>query len=706
METISSQSTINIDIPQLPIDVIIHIMSYLSISDRMAAGLVNRIWHEASLTTKFIDQQLVILGPPRIDNLNDVLHILEHSFRPFYNFIFKEVELKSTMSLWRQYGPFMKSLHLFCCDFSEKTLIGILKHCNNLKTLHISSCRECLMSGRLLEDDSDIKELSEKLKFLHELSLTYNRYLSDALFNKFISICPNVNTLSLKGCEISFHCGLYKKFYPNNNVITYASESVLTFLNILQYIISSAKQLKHVDFSHTLIDGTALATLSKLENLRLETLKLQHCNQLTIIGIRTLTYHQIHLKLLDISFCTRITDVSLVVICKHLKQLESLNIRRCRAVTDSGIQQIQLLRNLRELDISECEQLTSKCITDGLCNELQNNLQCNNNEMDIKADNIDLNVQEADCSTKNDIRNDKMLKLSVNALNLDESCIRCIVKCFPHLRYLDVGYCFIAVTDITIQKIFEELIFLRTLKVTHCDRITDAGLMGIDTSDNIDIQSLQLNVTDKQPESLLRISLRSRAEEEIVCDANRTCYIKNLWKNISTSSPVTIPTFSLTRLKGLRELDLSGCSRITDVSLTHNFAFIELRVLSLRKCCQITHVGLEYLAKNNSAIEELDLTQCYNISDLGVSYLAIYLHRLKRLHLQGCIQLTNQSLEYIQENCKSLQYLDIRHCKKITTFEIRNLPFLHMEYTQPTENNLLLDNNVHAPIPIPPSIYK
>lgn len=141
------------------------------------------------------------------------------------------------------------------------------------------------------------------------------------------------------------------------------------------------------------------------------------------------------------------------------------------------------------------------------------------------------------------------------------------------------------------QKIFEELVLLRTLKVTHCDRITDAGLMGIDTSDNIDIQSLQINVTDKPLESL-RISLRSRAEEEIVCDANRTCYIKNLWKNTATASPITMPAFSLTRLKGLRELDLSGCSRITDVSLKHNFSFIELKALSLRKCCQVKYYDL------------------------------------------------------------------------------------------------------------------
>ncbi|KAK2584692.1 hypothetical protein KPH14_007028 [Odynerus spinipes] len=697
----SSHNKINVDVPQLPIDVIIHILSYLSMSDRLAAGLVNRIWHEASLATEFIDQQLVILGPPRIDNLNDVLHILEHSSRPFFNFIFKEVELKSTMPLWVQYGPFMKSLHLFCCDFSEKTLVEILKHCDSLKTLHISACRECLMSGRLLEDDSDIKELSEKLQFLHELSLTYNRYLSDSLFNKFVSICPNINTLSLKGCEISFHCGLYKKFYPNNNMITYASESVLTFLNILQYIISNAKQLKHLDFSHTLIDGTALATLSKLEDLQLETLKLQHCNQLTIIGIRTLAHHQIHLKLLDISFCTRITDVGLIVICKHLKQLESLNIRRCRAVTDNGVQQIRLLQNLKELDISECEQLTSACITNGLCSESQNTLQCNDNVMDMKPENINLNAQSTDCFEQNDIRKNKMLKLSVNALNLDESCIKCIVEYFPNLRHLDVGYCFTAVTDVTMQTIFEKLLFLRTLKVTHCDRITDAGLMGMDTSDNIDTQSFQCNVVEKPSEPLLRISLRSRAEEDIVRDANRTCYIKKLCKNISTSSPLTTPAFSLTCLKGLRELDLSGCSRITDVSLKHNFSFIELRVLSLRKCCQITHAGLEYLAKNNPAIEELDLTQCYNISDLGISYLVTYLHRLKRLHLQGCIQLTNQSLNYIQENCKSLQYLDIRYCKKITIFGLGNLPFLHMEYTQPTENSSLLDSNMFAPIPPP-----
>lgn len=52
---------------QLPIDVIIHILSYLSTSDRMSAGLVNQTWHEASLAMKFLDQEELVLGRPHAE---------------------------------------------------------------------------------------------------------------------------------------------------------------------------------------------------------------------------------------------------------------------------------------------------------------------------------------------------------------------------------------------------------------------------------------------------------------------------------------------------------------------------------------------------------------------------------------------------------------------------------------------------------------
>lgn len=91
---------------------IIHVLSYLSTSDKLAAGLVNKTWYEASLAMKFVDQIELILGRPRADNLNEVIELLQHSTRPFYHFVFREVELKRNMPIWDQYGPRMKSLAL------------------------------------------------------------------------------------------------------------------------------------------------------------------------------------------------------------------------------------------------------------------------------------------------------------------------------------------------------------------------------------------------------------------------------------------------------------------------------------------------------------------------------------------------------------------------------------------------------------------
>ncbi|XP_043786799.1 F-box/LRR-repeat protein 2-like isoform X2 [Apis laboriosa] len=650
---------------QLPIDVIIHILSYLSTSDRMSAGLVNQTWHEASLAMKFLDQEELVLGRPHADNLNEVIELLQHSTRPFYHFVFREIELKRNMPIWDQYGPHMKSLVLLCCDLSEKTLVEIFKCCKSLKILRINACRECLMSGRLLEDENDIKELSETFKNVQELSLGYNRFLSDALFNRLVAICPNLESLSLIGCQISFHYGLYKKFYPQNISFSEASKSILTFLNTLQYLKQQAHKLKHLNFGYTLIDGNALATLSALQDLKLESLMLQSCYQLTIEGIKGLTQYQTYLKILDISFCVRITDASLLCICKNLTKLETLRIKRCRAVTDIGIKYIKLLKKLQELDISEDELLTEK-------NDL---------------------IEET-------TRKENMRVLSANALHLHEESIECITKSFPNLRQLELSYCFNGVTDKTIQMIFKELVHLQTLKISHCDEVSDAGLTGMGTGNHEYVEKIQVVHKPEFTESRLRISLRSKAEEEIVRDADRKREIMHLCENVfQPLNPFS--GFSLIRLKCLQELDLSGCNRITDVSLKHAFAFPELKILNLSQCQQITHIGLDYLSKNNPAIEYLNLNRCYNISDIGISYLAQRLHRLKRLLIQGCSQLTDHTLDSIKLYCKSLHYLDTRYCRGMSVAGLQSLShLLYVDWHKHTD--VVSTENEILPPPAPP----
>lgn len=93
--------------------VIINIMSYLYGADRKAAGQVSSHWREASLDTKFINKQIVSLTQGSAgDNLRTVMHILRNSSRPFYNFVFKDVELRRMESFWERFGSGIRSLIL------------------------------------------------------------------------------------------------------------------------------------------------------------------------------------------------------------------------------------------------------------------------------------------------------------------------------------------------------------------------------------------------------------------------------------------------------------------------------------------------------------------------------------------------------------------------------------------------------------------
>lgn len=165
-------------------------------------------------------------------------------------------------------------------------------------------------SGGLLRDQEEVLKLQKILVNLKELRVSHNSYLSDALLNRLLSIAPNLQSLSLEGCQvsptsicfliscfvytcsntlfvwflsihgfqISFHMGLYKKFYPrhtssemlnledraDSELKIMESSSILTFKNILYHITSKAEQLHTLCFSQTLIDSPALTELGKV----------------------------------------------------------------------------------------------------------------------------------------------------------------------------------------------------------------------------------------------------------------------------------------------------------------------------------------------------------------------------------------------------------------------------------------------------------
>lgn len=520
-----------------------------------------------------------------------------NSILSYPNFIFSDVELSNDLSyFWESVGPFMKNLTIRNCDIHEKVFDDIIEKCSNLEGLTIENCKDLFMSGCLLDAKSG-KAIRDSFKDLKLLNLSNNQYLTDALLYRFLTAATELREINLSLCPIQFHLGLVKKFYPTE--ITYnPSESVLTFYFISHILILNGKTVKHLSFSNTLIDGLALKALSEIEGLELESLHVHSCDQLTNTGILALCTHQTTLKELHIGLCTRVTDQSLVHICTNLVNLEFLNIQRCRAVTDLGVAELSKLKKLKSLNISQCELITKEGLEKGLCTEVNNTL----------------------------------IELDVHSLNLDEAALIMLSEKLPKLEYLDISYCFHAVTDVSIQIILKNQNKLHTLKMSHCDKVSDVGLTGMAKAENEnECKGATVNIRES---SHPRIPLGSKAEEEIVRDAQRKHNVMKLCETITTN---TCSGYSMECLKGLKILDLSGCNRITDVSMIYAFKFNELLNLNLSRCQQITNKGMEVLVKNCPSIEYLNLTDCYNLKDDAITAIVKGLRRLKNLELRVSI---------------------------------------------------------------------
>ncbi|CAK1540038.1 unnamed protein product [Leptosia nina] len=628
----------------LPNEVLVYIFKYLPKSDRKSASETCQAWYYAANSYNFLKNKTVILYKTDLNDDASPLQTFENSNIIYESYIFSEVEISNKLNdFWEKNGENIKSLTLHNCDIREKVFIDMLQKCTNLEILKIENCKDLFMSGCLLEGKSE-GLLTNSLKKLKCLSLSGNQYLTDALFSRFVKTAPDLEEINLSGCSLQFHLGLVKRFYPSGtNIFDNPSESVLTFYFVQQFLAFRAKNIKRLLFSNTLIDGSALKLLSETEHLRLQYLQVHSCDQLTNVGISSLSAYQLHLKVLDIGLCTRVTDQSLVYICKNLTNLESLNIQRCRAVTDLGIAELQKLKKLKQLNISQCELITKEGIEKGICSQ----------------------------------ENAILEELDINSLNLDQHGLTMISEKLPNLRVLDVSYCFNAVTDTSIQVIFKNQLLLHTLRLSRSDKVSDGGLTGMGKVRTEGQEESPVMSNFENSIANNRIHLGSRAEEEIVRDAKRKREVMHMCEQLSMD---VYSGFSLASIRGLKELNISDCNRVTDVSLTYAFSLKELVNLNLSRCQQITHEGIKHLVKNCPSIEHINLTDCYNLQDDAIIEIVKGLQRLQNLELRGCNQLTDKTLEGIMTHCKKLKFLDVLGCWNMSpelACSLGVLPTLH-----------------------------
>ncbi|KAI8505769.1 Leucine-rich repeat-containing protein 29 [Branchiostoma belcheri] len=609
----------------LPVEVIAHVMRFLSVGDRKAAALVNRQWYEASLdpalqtntvfhlltpfTTGSTVQSFGLRKSPHL-----ILNDMDGSSKS------KEVVQKACQHL----GQHLQSLSLKGSDITEATFMVIVPHCCNLRKLDLSSCNSLFLSGNLLRKVDDLQSAEKALGNVRELNLASLRHLSDCVFNRLVAVMPNVEKLSLSGCTVSYEFNPYAKGSQ-----TRASTSVLTFINIKAFLEQQGKKLASLDLSKTALPGSSLRELAAVPGLAIRELNIAGNRDLTDDDILGLVKRQTSLTSLNVSMCGELTSETVLHIQTYVPQMQYLNFSKCRRMRDSAASKLYTLPGLRYINFAECPQISSKALIAGLSSKPMPYL---------------VSVCLAHCTL------------------IRDEFVEALGKSVPHLQELDLTSC-LAITDRSVHAIAAFLPELKRLSLAWCKNVTDYGILGLEKPEEVGDEGRLCELTGGRfsrnfgtigffsPPSAADMSVCKITQEEALA--------------VLAQQDAGMPS-GLQRLAGLRVLDLSTCQQLSDLGITCAIRFRELVCLRLNMCTGLTDRSLVSIATNVPSLEELSISQCHQVTDEGVTKVVKRLQRLTFLDVSCNDRLTNHTLASIGQHCRCLQKLDVSLCSQMS----------------------------------------
>ncbi|XP_034066537.1 F-box/LRR-repeat protein 14 isoform X1 [Gymnodraco acuticeps] len=626
--------------PELPLEIIVYIQSFLHASDRKDASLVCRSWYYASQDFHF-QKNLTFSFPASASSL-ELIKGLGRKSR--CSLIIKQLDgFSMSRSLLLEVGlclgSKLESLALPGSSITEASLLSLLPRLTSLRRLDLRGLDSLFMSGAFLSREEHRHQVRSALSGLEELDLSDLRYLSDLTFNRLTSCTPGLRRLSLAGCYIAFEFDLYRGC-PAGAVKD--SSALLSLRNLKRLVTEQRWTLVALDLSRTSITPDSLRTVAQVPDLVLEELRLHGCKELTDYSIEVLVKHQPSLQRLDISACTELTSRSVEAVAQGLKGLTQLSLSRDWRITEKGLAELLSVSSLRSLDLSECLHVSGTEIVKGLtgCTTARAQLDT----LSLKS-----------CTYIRDFAVFSLTQLLGNSL-----------------RELDLTLC-VNVTDLSVRAIATYLQGLVVLRLGLCKEITDWGLLGMVEATKCEPDQ---ETADKGPRFTRTFgNMGFFQPPRLPFEEKPKLVTQNDLQQFKQQAGA-----SLLALNRLQELDLSACPKLTDSSITQVLRYPDLRRLSLSMLPEITDASLASVAWHCRSLTSLALSHCPGISDRGVAQAAPYLHRLQHLCLSGCSNITDRSLFLLLQHCDRLQTLDISRCKNIspTTVDLlqSRLPFL------------------------------
>ncbi|KAG5666476.1 hypothetical protein PVAND_014503 [Polypedilum vanderplanki] len=546
----------------MPMEILIYIFSYLNPADMFSVMLTCKRFLEAIKYPKFNRNWILSFSERYASQFAIPLRIFTSTtcqrIIPAVAMHTAQVDNESSEEFWEYYGHNLKEIQFLSGLLRKEEFVNILKYTRNLVTVKIEA-NNMFKNWEIKRCGYDpLRRLN--MQHVRNFSLARNNFLSPDIFEYLMMTVPHVTTIDLSNCLSIMNPPERNKFLDY----------------VLIYLKENASRIKSLNFANTPTDDFFLDGLGRIENLKLRELHLTFMGSTknNNFGIPILISSQDQLEKFDLTASPCANDLMVRMICNCMHNMKVLLLKKCHNVTDFSVRELHKLKNLKSLEISDCDYVTDTGIMEGVLYGKPNN---------------------------------KMTELRLGVMtNLSESVVLRMSYYYENLNVVDLGGASNAVTDHSIQMIFRHMKFLRFLNIESCCKVTDFGFTGVESEYSIRKHSIR-NLKGLQ---VLRGNGLYKLTDFTLIDAFVFNELKELYFARCNFTYDGI-AYLVKNCPSLEVLDLSECSKIDDdcVELIAT-KLPRLKTLKLNNCDEITEKSIEIISANCEDLRNLFIRNC------------------------------------------------------------------------------------------------
>ncbi|XP_058832847.1 F-box/LRR-repeat protein 20-like isoform X2 [Topomyia yanbarensis] len=558
----------------LPMELLIHIFSFIRPSDRNSAALTCHRWFEALRHPMFLDATCFHFERIEVTDNKSPIQIFLDSFRHFTNIKLTKVKFSGQTEFWNYFGVHIREITFDNCALTKPKLSNILGTLPNLERLNLVDCDELFKSWHPVHF-TDISPICKRLK---HLGLRKNNAFNEDHLNYLVAMAPRINSLEISKCLKEQDAG----------------KRLQILSHVLRILKLHKHQMRSVNFSYTMYDDLFLKQFAEIENMSLCNISLSFFDRAPIKDPSIIEVLRKHTNLvhLDLTSFLNLTDFALIEIAHSMPLLKTLKLNGCWLLTDFGISEVRKLRNLVVLDLSDCDRVTDV----GFLNAI--------------VDKNRTNLRELYLSMLPGISENVILKICLTLINLTVLDF-CGSDC---------------INDTSIQYVFCYLRFVRILRLNGCVKVSDAGLTGIE------LQRVAIEIWDQQQTfsidmlqglQELQISGCFKVTDFALKQAFKLVELKEI--NLSHCVHITEEGIEAMALNcpSLEAIDLSDCyhinNRCIDLLSKHLFRLSSLKLVRLPS---LTIESINSILANCKLLKNINLRGCSKLPRDAIDLLA------------------------------------------------------------------------------------